>query len=50
MCRVKPEYNDYLWDPKKVVIVQKVVFGQRLMDNFVVVLAGLGIKAGCYFS
>ena len=43
---VKPEKNDYPWDPQKGVNVQKVVVSQRLEQNVVLVLAGLGIKAG----
>ncbi len=34
---VKPEYNDHPWDPRKVVIAQKVVVGQRVVQNFVVI-------------
>ena len=45
-CTVKPEFNDHPRDPQKVVVVQKVVVGQRLVINFIVILVALGIKAG----
>jgi hypothetical protein len=38
MSTVKPWYNDHLWDPKIVVVFQKVVVGH----TFLVVLAGFG--------
>ena len=41
---VKPESNDHPWDPQKVVVAQKVVVGQRLVNNSVVVLAVFGIQ------
>jgi hypothetical protein len=44
LITVKRKYNDHLWDPEKVSFVQKVVAGQRLVKNFVVNLAGLGIQ------
>jgi hypothetical protein len=39
-CTVKPGYIDHPGDPKKVAVVQRVV------RNFVVIFAGLGILAG----
>ena len=45
-CTVKPEFNDHPRDPQKVVVVQKVVVGQRLVINFIVILVALGIQAG----
>jgi hypothetical protein len=41
---VKPESNDHPWDPQKVVVAQKVVVGQRLVNNSVVILAVFGIQ------
>ncbi len=41
------EYNGNYWDPKKVVVVQKVVVGQRLLRYFVEVLTWLEIQDGC---
>jgi hypothetical protein len=37
---------DNLWDPQKMVVVQKVVFALRFVKNFAEVLVGLGIQAG----
>ncbi len=47
---VKPEYKDKPWDLQKGFVVQKLVIRQRLVKNFVVVLAGLGIQAGRCFQ
>ncbi len=44
LITVKRKYNDHLWDPEKVAVVQKVVAGQRLVKNFVVNLVGLWIQ------
>ncbi len=37
----KPEYYYHPWDPQKVALNQKV---------FVVIIAGLGIQASCYWE
>jgi hypothetical protein len=45
LSTVKPGYNTNPWAPQKVAVVKKVVVGQRMVKNLVVILVALGIQA-----